>query len=367
MQAIGSNAVVSWRNNGELTKVWAEDTGFQVKFEERGEKPATPADIGFLWRELRSNIPWNTLGRGIFVNKLSERIPICEKAGLYEALMKMYKGIRPIWLPQTYVMPKDAKTLSSIIKRVGCSSWIVKPNGKNRGNGIAILDATTLSRKLGTLEDRTVVQSYLAKPMLLEGRKFDMRMYLLVSCRAPFKAYFAPGYVRRCVRPYSVPTNGMDISIHLTNQSVQKAKCPEYNNDENVKDDSVWTVEQMIASSGKPDDWYRALLTKIEEMARACATCVKLGLKKASPWKEFELFGFDVIVDDDEPLLLEVNTNPALFTNTKTLHAVIPPVLREALNIALGDNGLHESAALKYWKNIVHDSPSCFNPTPISC
>jgi hypothetical protein len=221
------------------------------------------------------------------VNKLSERIDICEKAGLYRSMMKLHKGRKPEWLPLTFVLPDDIHLAASEAKRQD-RYWILKPNGKNRGNGIEILSSSELKAKLKTSKiGKSVMQPYFSKPMLLDGRKFDMRMYLLVSTRAPFRAYFAPGYVRRSVRAYSEPKSGMDLSVHLTNQSVQKAQCPEYSNDENIKDESVWSLDQL-SRAGNTTPW--SLVTtiqKIQEIAKACASAIRNSLQSVSQWREF--------------------------------------------------------------------------------
>lgn len=51
---------------------------------------------------------------------------------------------------------------------------------------------------------------------------------------------------------------------------------------------------------------------------------------------QFELFGCDFMLDTFlTPYLLEVNTNPALFTDTKVQAAVIPSIVRQTLDIMI--------------------------------
>ncbi len=51
----------------------------------------------------------------------------------------------------------------------------------------------------------------------------------------------------------------------------------------------------------------------------------------------YELLGCDFLVDKDlKPYLLEVNTNPALFTDTKIQTEIIPKVVKNSLDIVLG-------------------------------
>jgi len=46
----------------------------------------------------------------------------------------------------------------------------------------------------------------------------------------------------------------------------------------------------------------------------------------------FGLYGFDFLIDDNMKVwLIEINSNPALTTNTNILLEVIPPIVKEAI------------------------------------
>ncbi len=59
--------------------------------------------------------------------------------------------------------------------------WIMKPVGKSRGRGISLV------HELGQVlyNEPVVIQEYLKDPLLLDSRKFDMRVYVLVTSMQP--------------------------------------------------------------------------------------------------------------------------------------------------------------------------------------
>jgi len=70
-----------------------------------------------------------------------------------------------------------------------------------------------------------VVQKYVVHPFLLEGLKFDFRIYVLLAGTDPLRVYlYDEGLVRLATHPYSDPTlnNMTDMCMHLTNYAVNK-------------------------------------------------------------------------------------------------------------------------------------------------
>lgn len=57
---------------------------------------------------------------------------------------------------------------------------------------------------------------YIQNPLLLDGKKFDVRSYLLVACATPYMVFFGHGYARLTLSLYD--PHSRDLSSHLTNQ-----------------------------------------------------------------------------------------------------------------------------------------------------
>ena len=50
----------------------------------------------------------------------------------------------------------------------------------------------------------------------------------------------------------------------------------------------------------------------------------------------FELFGFDLLLDDQlNPYLIEINTNPALFTDTQVQKDMLPKLVDDIVKMTL--------------------------------
>lgn len=117
------------------------------------------------------------------------------------------------------------------LNKEGFSWWIVKPGElSNRGKDIKYCN--TLQQIKEQIKKRKVnpngslrtylVQSYIDKPLLYQGRKFDLRHYfMMTSTEGAIRGYFyQDGYVRTTSAPYSL--NQSQPGVHLTNDAVQK-------------------------------------------------------------------------------------------------------------------------------------------------
>ena len=104
--------------------------------------------------------------------------------------------------------------------------WIVKlGENSNRGYGIQISrDITEITRMIEKVGKHSyIIQKYIENPLLVNKRKFDIRMYgLITSINGLMKGYFyEDGYIRTSSREYTIKKLANKV-IHLTNDAVQQ-------------------------------------------------------------------------------------------------------------------------------------------------
>lgn len=104
--------------------------------------------------------------------------------------------------------------------------WIVKPGeNSNRGCGIEVADTLSelkslIAQNAKSTNRTSIVQRYIHKPLLVHGRKFDVRAFaMLTSINGVHKGYFYRDcYFRTSSKTFDL--QDLDRYIHLTNDAV---------------------------------------------------------------------------------------------------------------------------------------------------
>ena len=123
-------------------------------------------------------------------------------------LMKMRKKFPEdyTFFPMTWMLPVEFHELRAYFEskpKGKARTFIVKPEAMSQGKGIF------LTRRIEDIEQGShcVVQRYLHRPYLIEGLKFDLRIYVLVASVDPLRVYvFNEGLARFATEKYVPPT-----------------------------------------------------------------------------------------------------------------------------------------------------------------
>jgi hypothetical protein len=197
--------------------------------------------------------------------------------------------------------------------------WIMKPIGKAQGKGIFLFSRLSQIaqwksdyrwRPDNPTVEAYVVQRYVDNPFLVGGKKFDMRIYAMVTAYAPLTVYlYRAGFCRFSASRFSLtPESIEDTYVHLTNIAIQK-QADNYNPETGCKWELHELKQHVIARFGV--ETANRLFTDIQHIivhALLSVQRVMLNDKHC-----FELYGYDIMINDDlKPVLLEVNASPSV-------------------------------------------------------
>jgi tubulin polyglutamylase TTLL9 len=121
------------------------------------------------------------------------------------------------------------------------ATWIMKPIARSQGKGIFLFNKLTQITQWksdyrwkpdNATVEAYVVQKYIANPYLIGGKKFDLRVYALVTNYSPLTVWiYRSGFTRFSASRYSNdPADIFNTYVHLTNVAVQKTST-DYNPD----------------------------------------------------------------------------------------------------------------------------------------
>lgn len=247
------------------------------------------------------------------------------------------------FMPLTYILPQDIKRLKRLWLRFHerNTKWIIKPPASARGTGIKVVSKWKQIPKRKPM----IVQKYIDRPLLIDGSKFDLRLYVLVTSLNPLRAYMhTDGLARFASVKYSDNIDTLnDRYMHLTNYSINKLSSNyAKNEDAESCNGHKWTLKTLwkyFTSQGINTNGLWAALRNLVLRTVLTGENVINQMTKAnvnSRYNTFELFGIDVILDSElKPWLLEVNISPSLHSSSPLDLHVKSPLVTALLNTAL--------------------------------
>lgn len=277
------------------------------------------------------------------------------------------------FVPTTFILPADYNMFVEEYRKNPLSTWIMKPCGKSQGTGIFLINKLSKLKKWSREARNTftpqigkesyVISRYIDNPLLIGGKKFDMRLYVLVTSFRPLKAYqFKLGFCRFCTVKYDTSVTELDnMYVHLTNVSVQKhgvsvgrtgvslganrsvVICNQWQGEYNTLHGGKWSVQnlKLYLESTRGHEVTSKLFGNISWLIvhslRAVAPVM------ASDRHCFECYGYDIIVDNAlKPWLVEVNASPSLTSTTVNDRILKYKLIDNILSVVLPPDGVPE-------------------------
>ncbi|XP_023379059.1 probable tubulin polyglutamylase TTLL9 [Pteropus vampyrus] len=232
------------------------------------------------------------------------------------------------FFPKTFEMPCEYHLFVEEFRKNPGITWIMKPVARSQGKGIFlfrklkdIMDWRKDARSSDDQKEEIPVENYVAQryienPYLIGGRKFDLRVYVLVMSGFSF-------FPMLVLDDHPLP------DVHLTNVAVQKTS-PDYHPKKGCK----WMLQrfrQYLASKHGPE----AVETLFSDMDNIFIRSLQSVQKVIISDKHcFELYGYDILIDQDlKPWLLEVNASPSLTASSQEDYELKTCLLEDTLHI----------------------------------
>ena len=234
----------------------------------------------------------------------------------------------------SYILSEDYEAFQADREREESANslYILKPVAASCGRGIKLVDAKQrVSKKEGILAAK-----YVHNPHLINGLKYDLRVYVLVTQFNPLKVYiYNDGLVRFATEKYTMDPKQMNQKfVHLTNFSINKkntkfvknndkAAANDSSDEEQGIDSSKWDFKMLQAAYAKNGANYNQMFNQMKDIIMKTLVSVEptinssLAKNPTSRNNCFELYGFDILIDAQlKPWILEVNVLPSLSSSS---------------------------------------------------
>ncbi|XP_059570450.1 tubulin polyglutamylase TTLL13 isoform X2 [Alligator mississippiensis] len=299
-------------------------------------------------------------GRGIFITRSPKDIQHGEHMICQQYIAKV-PGLGRGWQPQGPAQdaaPSSSHRYSLLaypLLRPACQSL---PSDSSAGRGQPQLCAQTASAgplPVDMLPEKCSASRCLAmllpsahtclvsQPFLIDGFKFDMRIYVLVTSCDPLKIFvYKEGLARFATMRYIEPSSSNldDICMHLTNYAINK------HNENFVRDDTTgskrklstlntWMENNSYDTAGLWEDIediiIKTLISAHPVLKHNYRSCFP---NHTTGCACFEILGFDILLDRKlKPWLLEVNHSPSFTTDSRLDREVKDAMLCDAITL----------------------------------
>ena len=226
---------------------------------------------------------------------------------------------------------------------IGKNLWILKRTNLNRGRQMKVLsNIDEIVKEINLMfgekkPNNLIIQKYIEAPLLYNGRKFDIRIWVLftyVGKCDKFEVYvFKEGHLKACSDIFNIDSD--NLFIHLTNYSVQKYN-KNFSKVEIGNEISFQLFQEELNRQKSEKNFKKDIFPEIIKIIGITSKAVKNKINIMNRKNCFEIFGYDFILDINyHPFLLEINTNPGLEESSPLIKMLVPRMINDALRLTI--------------------------------
>ena len=251
------------------------------------------------------------------------------------------------YIPETYLFPEQNDLIIKKFKNYHYNpkdAWLFKPARDSFGRGIFVIDNFTEIQKIK--QKKYLISRYVMNPLLIKGKKFDMRAYVLVTGMDPLKIYFyRDGYLKLTVKNFTLDRNHLtDGCVHITTSDTN-LECfdgKEYKYDTTIYDanSNFYSYVHFERYCAKHGINYTYIMEQFKDIF--VKTFISLNSnflelikqKKLYDKNLYQLYGLDLIVDANSRVhLLELNRDPSMRNGHAVCDYMYDNIIADILNI----------------------------------
>ncbi|KAK3593774.1 hypothetical protein CHS0354_014313 [Potamilus streckersoni] len=266
---------------------------------------------------------------------------LCRKDLLARNMNRMLKLFPKEYniFPKSWCLPADYGDFQAYTRQKKNKTYILKPESGCQGRGIWV----TRNPKEVKPHEHMICQVYMSKPFLIDGFKFDLRVYVLVTSCDPLRIFvFKDGLARFATAKYSEPTNNNtdNVFMHLTNYAINKNSEDFIRDDEAGSKRKISTICRYLQEKGFDVDkmWtdiddvaIKTIISAHSVLKHNYRTCFPNHVKGSAC---FEILGFDIIMDRKlRPHVLEVNHSPSFTTDSDLDREIKSALIYDTLHL----------------------------------
>ncbi|ELU16337.1 hypothetical protein CAPTEDRAFT_102035 [Capitella teleta] len=255
--------------------------------------------------------PFSTLRSEMLQLKPHQKVNHFPGSGFLTNKVSLVTGAVFSFIPRAFKVPKEKEQFFKYVEDNPKTFWVQK-GSQHRGVAIKGVEDLDLSN------NNTFIQEYIGNPFLIDGRRFDIGLYVALTSINPLRLYIYEGdwLIRFCPSEY-YPFDSSDRDKYVISDAyLPPWKVPSlafyYNKLDFNRKQSLFAYlrekghdPELLAKSLK--DAVTEVFLKMEEKL------IKASKNYASSRNFFEMVRFDFVLDENlKVYLLEVNMSPNL-------------------------------------------------------